>query len=185
MDVSGSNLKRVSSGKRDLMPLCSRDSQSVYYMDFGDSASVMHLPIDGGNLEPVSKIPDWGGGFDISADGKLLAFAGLVKPAPDYTMKLIVMTIDSGQPVRFFDSDVTSSFNHIRFARDGKAIFFVKHESAGDSLWLQQLDDSAARQLATFKSDEIWDIRPSPDGKKLAVVRSHADSDVVLLQTQP
>ena len=185
MDVSGSNFKRLSAGKRDLIPLCSRDSRSVYYMDFGDSASVMHLPIEGGNPEPVSKIPDWGGGFDVSVDGKLLAFAGLVKPAPDYTMKLIVLTLGSGQPVRFFDSDVTSYFNHIRFAGDGKAIFFVKHESAGDSLWLQPLDNSAARQLTAFKSEEIFDIRPSPDGKKLAVVHSHTDSDVVLLQTQP
>ncbi len=185
MDLSGSNFKPLSSGKRDLVPLCSSDSRYVYYMDFGDSGYVMRMPIDGGKAEQVSKIPDWGGGFDISPDGKLLAFAGLVKPAPDYAMKLVVMNLASGEPVQFFDSDVTSAFNHIRFTRDGKAIFFVKHDDAGDSLWLQPLDKTAPRQIATFKSEEIIDIRPSPDGKKLAIVRSTIDSDVVLLQTQP
>ena len=80
MDLSGSNFKPLSSGKRDLVPLCSSDSRYVYYMDFGDSGYVMRMPIDGGKAEQVSKIPDWGGGFDISPDGKLLAFAGLVKP---------------------------------------------------------------------------------------------------------
>ena len=100
-------------------------------------------------------------------------------------MKLVVMNLASGEPVQFFDSDVTSAFNHIRFTRDGKAIFFVKHDDAGDSLWLQPLDKTAPRQIATFKSEEIIDIRPSPDGKKLAIVRSTIDSDVVLLQTQP
>jgi Tol biopolymer transport system component len=185
MDASGNNFKRLSSGKRDLTPLCSPDSRSVYYMDFGISGLLMRQPIDGGNAEPVSKIPDWGGGFDISPDGKLLAFVGLVKPAPDYTLKLIVLNLESDQTVQSFDSDFTSGFNHIRFTRDGKALLFVKHAPAGDSIWLQPLDNSPVRQLATFKSDEIWDIRLSPDGKQLAVVRSATDSDVVLLQTQP
>jgi serine/threonine protein kinase len=185
MDLSGSNFKRLSSGKRDFVPLCSDDSRSVYYMDFGDSGSIMRVPIDGGKAEQVSKIPDWGGGFDISPDGKLLAFAGLVKPAPDYLLKLVVLDLASGQPVRFFDSDITSAFNHIRFTRDGKAIFFVKHDAAGDSLWLQPLDNPTAKLVATFKSEEIFDIRPSPDGKKLAIVHSTTDSDVVLLHSQP
>ncbi|MGA9384553.1 MAG: protein kinase [Candidatus Sulfotelmatobacter sp.] len=185
MDLSGSNFKRLSSGKQDLVPLCSNDSRSVYYMDFGDSGSIMRVPIDGGKAEQVSKIPDWGGGFDISRDGKLLAFAGLVKPAPDYVLKLVVLNLTSGQPVQFFDSDITSAFNHIRFTRDGRAIFFVKHDAAGDSLWLQPLDKSTATLVATFKSEEIFDIRPSPDSRKLAIVHSTTDSDVVLLQRQP
>lgn len=154
-------------------------------MDFGDSGSIMRVPIDGGKAEQVSKIPDWGGGFDISRDGKLLAFAGLVKPAPDYVLKLVVLNLTSGQPVQFFDSDITSAFNHIRFTRDGRAIFFVKHDAAGDSLWLQPLDKSTATLVATFKSEEIFDIRPSPDSRKLAIVHSTTDSDVVLLQRQP
>jgi len=185
MDLSGSNFKRLTSGKRDFNPLCSPDSRSVYYSNFGETAQVMRVPIDGGNPEAVSKFPNWGGGFDISPDGKLLAFVGLLKPAPDYLLKLVVLNLDSGEPVQFFDSDVTSNFNHIVFTRDGKAIFFVKHQSGGDSLWLQSLDQSAAKQIATFKSDTIWDIRLSPDGKKLATVRASTDSDVVLLQAQP
>jgi len=145
----------------------------------------MRIPIDGGAPEPVSKFLDWGGGFDLSLDGKLLAYAGLVKPAPDYKVELIVQDLESGQPVELFDSDTTSGPNSISFTRDAKALFFVKHQSGGDSLWLQSLDKSAAKQLATFKSDQIWDIHVSPDGKKLVVVRHSTDSDVVLLQTQP
>jgi len=62
----------------------------------------------------------------------------------------------------------------------------VKHESAGDSLWLQSLDQSPARQLGpAFKSDIVWDMSYSPDGLKLAVVRGHTDSDVVMLSTNP
>jgi serine/threonine protein kinase len=183
MDASGGNLKRLTSGKRDLTPTCSIDSKWAYYLDFGDTGLLHRVPLDSGPAESVSKIPDWGGGFDFSPDGKSIAFVGLVKPAPDYLLKLLVIDLASGQTLHSFDSDVTAGFNHVRFTRDGKALLFVKHENAGDTLWQQLLDDSPAKQLATFKSDVIWDMSLSPDGKKLAVVRGHTDSDVVLLQT--
>ena len=184
MDAGGGNLKRLSSGKRDMGATCSPDSKSASYLSFGDTGLIQHVPFEGGTPEVVSKIPNWGGGFDFSPDGKLIAFVGLVKPAPEYLIKLLVINAESGQIVQSFESDVTSGFNHLRFTRDGKAILFAKHESAGDSLWLQSLDQSPARQLGpAFKSDLIWDMSYSPDGKKLAVVRGHTDSDVVMLST--
>ena len=185
MDVAGGNLKRLTSGKRDMIPACPGDGKWAYYMDFGDAGLIMRVPLDGGASEPVTKIPDWGGGFDFSRDRKLLAFVGLVKPAPDYLLKLLVLDLNSGQAVQSFDSDITAGFNHVRFTRDGKGILFVKHGNAGDSLWLQTLDQSPAKQLTTFKGDTIWDMAYSLDGKRLAVVRAHTDSDVVLLRTQP
>jgi Tol biopolymer transport system component len=184
MDAGGGNLKRLTSGKRDLAPMCP-DGKSVYYMDFGNTGFIRRISLDGGASEQITKFPDWGGGFDFSPDRKLIAFVGLVKPAPEYLLQLLVVDLNSGQTVQSFDADVTSGFNHIRFTRDGKAILFVKHAAAGDSLWLQPLNQSPATQLATFKSDVIWDMSYSPDAKKLAVIRAHTDSDVVLLRAQP
>jgi len=182
MDAGGGNLKRLSSGKRDMAAICSPDSKSVYYLSFGDTGLIQRVPLEGGAPEVFTKIPDWGGGFDFSPDGKLIAFVGLLKPAPDYLLKLILMNVDSGQIVQSFESDVTAGFNHVRFTRDGKALLFVKHESAGDSLWLQPLDQTAAKQVGPpFQSQVIWDMSYSPDGKQLAIVRSHTDSDVVML----
>ena len=185
MDASGGNLKRLTSGKRDMTPSCPGDGKLAYYMDFGDAGLIMRVPVDGGNAEPVTKIPDWGGGFDFSPDSKVMAFVGLVKPAPDYLLNLLLLDLSSGQVVQSFASDITSGYNHLRFTHDGKDILFVKHAASGDSLWLQPLDKSPVKLLTTFKGDTIWDMAYSPDGKKLAVVRSHTDSDVVLLRAQP
>lgn len=183
MDASGTNLRRLTSGKRDIAPLCSPDSKSAYYTDFGDHGLLQRVPFDGGTPQPVSKIPDWGGGFDFSRDGKLLAFVGLVKPAPDYLLNLLVINLDTGQTVHTFPDAITANFNHVRFTHDGKAILFVKHQAAGDALWLQPLDQPASHQLTAFKGDTIWDMRYSPDGTQIALVLAHTDSDVVLLQT--
>ena len=185
MDATGGNLKRLTSGKRDMVPTCPSDGKWAYYLDFGEAGLIMRVPLDGGNAEPVTKIPNWGGGFDFSPDGKLMAFVGLVKPAPDYLLNLLVLDLSSGQVLQSFASDITAGFNHVRFSRDGKDILFVKHAASGDGLWLQPLDKSPPKLLTTFKGDTIWDMAYSPDGKKLGVVRAHTDSDVVLLRTQP
>ena len=40
----------------------------------------------------------------------------------------------------------------------------------------------AADQITDFKSDTISSFRFSPDGKTIGVLRSHVESDVVLLR---
>jgi hypothetical protein len=49
-------------------------------------------------------------------------------------------------------------------------------------LWEQPLDNSPARQLTHFTSEQIMRFRFSPDGSKLAVERGHVESDAVLLR---
>jgi Tol biopolymer transport system component len=58
----------------------------------------------------------------------------------------------------------------------------VSRENGVDNVWVQPLDGSTGRQITDFKSEQIWSFSLSPDGKSLAVLRGHFDSDVVLLQ---
>jgi hypothetical protein len=59
-------------------------------------------------------------------------------------------------------------------------------ENGVDNVWMQPLDGSAGHPVTDFKSEQIWSFGLSPDGKNLAVLRAHYDSDVVLLQeTKP
>jgi hypothetical protein len=44
------------------------------------------------------------------------------------------------------------------------------------------LDASAGHAITDFQSEQIWSMSFSPDGKSLAVLRGHYDSDVILLQ---
>jgi len=49
----------------------------------------------------------------------------------------------------------------------------------------QPLDNSPARQLAHFTSEQIAMFRFSPHGRKLAIERGHLESDAVLLRDTP
>jgi Tol biopolymer transport system component len=70
----------------------------------------------------------------------------------------------------------------IHFSRDGKSVVYPVRQNGVDNLWQQPLDGSAGKQLTSFKAEHIWDYHWSPDGSKLALVRGHTDSDVVLMR---
>ena len=57
-------------------------------------------------------------------------------------------------------------------------------ENGTVNLWLQPLDGSGGHQITQFKSDKISSFQFSPDGKTLGLLRSHTDSDAVLLRDE-
>jgi Tol biopolymer transport system component len=67
------------------------------------------------------------------------------------------------------------------FTPEGKSIVYIIRENGAENLWKQPLDGGPGRLLTNFSSDIIQCFDYSPDGKKLAVLRSHVESDVVLL----
>jgi Tol biopolymer transport system component len=70
----------------------------------------------------------------------------------------------------------------LHFTPDGKSVAFVSREKGADNVIVQPVDGSAAYPVTDFKSEQIWSFSLSPDGKRLAILRGHYDSDVVLLQ---
>ena len=96
---------------------------------------------------------------------------------------------DFSQPIRFLDFErpraeyaVMFGDGPILFTRDGKGIIYPVRDGNVDNLWLQNLDGSPGKLLTDFKSEFIRDFDYSWDGKQLAVIRGHRESDVVLLR---
>ena len=118
-------------------------------------------------------------GFDLSPDGKLAAFATL-EHSSGHKDKLVLVDTDSGK-AKLLDFD-RLRFGLVRFSRDGKAIVYPTRENGVDNLWLQPLDGSKGRQITNFSSEHIYDFHWSFDGRQLALVRGHTDSDVVLIR---
>ena len=71
----------------------------------------------------------------------------------------------------------------LRFSPDGKAVVYPIHIGEVHNLWRQNLDGSPGQQITHFDSrGDLVTFRWSPDGSKLALVRGHTDSDVVLIR---
>ena len=185
MDLTDNSLQPLSTGQDVLYPLCSPDGKWAYYYD-EQQASIMKAPMDGG---PPSKVVSTNfTEFDFSANGKLLVYGSLIENKPGTYQRFIdFLSLDSSTPPRPIMADPRFGLEempfarHLRFAPDGKSVAYSIEENSVGNIWLQPFDGSAPRALTHFPSERITSFNFSPDGRFLAVVRGHRDSEVVLL----
>jgi Tol biopolymer transport system component/predicted Ser/Thr protein kinase len=183
-DADGGNVKELTSGKFDFMPTCSADSKTVFYEN-ADS-KLNRVALEGGAAQQFPGYP----GFSrstVSPDGKLVAIVTADRGGTKERLGLL--SSDFSQPIRLLDFErpraeyaVMFGDGPIQFTRDGKGIIYPVRDGETDNLWQQNLDGSPGKLLTDFKSEFIRDFDYSVDGKQLAIIRGHRESDVVLLR---
>lgn len=178
-DESGGDQKQLTSGKLDDYPVCSPDSRWVYYVD-DTTHKLMKVSMEGGSPQAVTSLP-MKGFFDISADGSTATYVVLDHKA-GHQEKVALVATDTGETRKLLEMQRPIMNNIIRFSRDGKSVIWVAREHGVDNLWQQPLDGSDGKLITSFTSERIWDFHWSPDGSKLALVRGHHESDVVLIR---
>jgi serine/threonine protein kinase/WD40 repeat protein len=183
-DADGGNAKDLTSGKFDFVPVCSSDSKTVFYSD-ADS-KLNKVSMEGGASKQFADYPVFGR-VTISPDRKLVAI--ITNRVGDTKEKLGLLSPDFSQPIRLVDFEkpraeyaVMFGDGPILFTRDGKGMVYPVRDGQTDNLWQQNLDGSPGKQLTDFKSEFIRDFDYSFDGKQLAVIRGHRESDVVLIR---
>jgi len=177
---------------------CSPDGKWLYYHEW-DSRGVYRMPLAGGNPELIS-----GTTFDnsimramaLSPDGRTLAlfFENFAPETRIYSNKIALVDLqDAAKPsLRVLNLPVVPAFvfhltsppsnSAFHFTPDGKSFALVSETKGVDNLWLVSLDGSNGHQITNFKSELIPEFRFSHDGKQLAVLRHHTESDVILLR---
>lgn len=95
---------------------------------------------------------------------------------------LIVMEYLDGMASEESHSSVTITLSKANTA--SSCVRNVARENGVDNLWSQPVDGSPGKWLTFFKTEQLGDFLWSRDGTKLALVRGHADSDIVVLRDQ-
>src|SRR5271169_1086315 len=171
-------------------PVCSPDGKWVYYQNDG-AGQMWRVPADGsGQAEvvPGSVVPNAiiaGLRPALSPDGKFLAVVIVNALNPEVMKpedKIALVNLDSAEAPLLLKVEPGITGSGFQFAPDGKALAYAVKENGVDNIWLQPRDGSPGRKITNFNSEQIGDLRWSPDGKNLGILRTHSDSDVVLLQ---
>lgn len=176
MDSDGSNVVQLTRGKSEFSPALTPDGQWVYYINAHVAPSrIERVSIEGGPPQVVfegeaAEIPV------ISPDGKWLAFSVYSEPAG--WRAAILPT--AGGTRRLLDFHGVRGF--VRWSTDSRALLFMKAQGNVSNVWLQPLDESEPRAITKFTDQFIWNFAPSPDGKRIALSRGSAVSDIVLLR---
>lgn len=183
MATTDSRATQLTYGKLDVYPYCSSDGHWVFYE--GADLKLWKVPTQGGDPQAVSQQMVSGCStcvrpFDVSPDGKWIAFGSFLTDDPDE--KLVIVHNDSGGSSKLFKFQQARQGASLRFTPDGNAVVYPIRKNGADNLWRQPLDDSPGQQITDFQSEQIRDFQWSFDGKQLALLRGHIDSDVILIQ---
>ena len=179
MDLNGTNLKQLTHGLNDQVPVCPKSGNWVYFVDSTDNRYVKRIPIDGGSPETVVKYSV--GAYDLSPDGKEIVSFELREL--DHKLMLRIDNVET-QKMAYGDIDQRALPNDLSYTPDGKGVVYIVREKGVDNLWLQPLDGKPHRQLSHFKKDKIFRFVFSPDGSQIAIESGQTESDAVLLHDE-
>jgi eukaryotic-like serine/threonine-protein kinase len=188
VNADGTHPKQLTFGKDDELPVCSPDGKSFYYTD-NVTYRTMKAPIDGGTPELVKAtvVPNGFmiGGLSFSPNGKWLPeIETTTDPATQlasHKIALLDVSTNAEKPAKYINAR-PDIFNFVAITPDGKSVAYIVVENGVSNVWAQPIDGSNGHWLTNFTADQISTFQFSPDGKYLAIGRSHIVSDVVLLR---
>jgi serine/threonine protein kinase/Tol biopolymer transport system component len=189
-NADGTNPVKLTDGKNDRSPVCSADGKWTYYWN-QELQQLWRAPLDvPGKPESVPRgvaprtLPAENT-LSASPDGKYLAYVLATIPTPEDPYpeyKIALLDLAAAAPPRLMDADERISSGGLTFTPDSKAVAYPIRESGVDNLWVQPLDGASGRRITSFNAEQISTFEWSPDGKSLAILRGHTDSDVVLIR---
>jgi eukaryotic-like serine/threonine-protein kinase len=191
-NADGSHVVRLTDGRRDLHPVCSQDQKWVFYYD-APAQGLKRVSLDGsGKSEALPHSGDFQGfivwsNMEMSTDGTSLAYVVEVTDSATQqdTRKIALLNLESPTAPRLLDANPQIS-GGVQFTPDKEAIAYPIRDNGVDNLWVQRLNGSIGHRITNCTSDQIVQFHWSPDGKKLAMLREHSESSVVLIQeTKP
>jgi serine/threonine protein kinase len=179
-DSTGGNLKQITTGTDDEPAMCSPDGKWLVYAGFDNGKFLAKkISVDGGPSTQLSEALLTCGCVNISPDGKNIAFQ--TQPTTGGEIIIKILDFETLQPVKVIERDPRAG-GEIRYTSDGKTIGYPIRENGLYALWVSPVDGSPGRRVTEFESDRIADFHWSADNKTVGLLRTHNDSDVVLLR---
>jgi eukaryotic-like serine/threonine-protein kinase len=182
--------RQLTFGKNDQYMRCTRDGKMLVYYTFDDH-SIRKLALPAGQPEILVRGDKQADNqFDITADGNqlLVSIAGGGRETgaeAKENFQFAFVSLATGQVTKRIP--VERDPEHLVLTPDGKAIAYLKLEHGVENIWLQPIAGGPPSRVTDFHlskvtSQQIISFAWSPNGQHLAITRSFAKGDVVILQ---
>lgn len=181
MNVDGTDARQLTTGDTfdDGNPSVTPDGKWVIYNSWQTGKwSPWKVSIDGG--EPQLLLDGYAGIASVAPDGQnyLAAYVDEQKqPAP---LRAAVLPISGGGPVKMFDVYIPRSYAPAgtAWSPDGKTIFYVQDRN----VMSMNIADGKTKPVTNFKTETIFSLSTSADGKRFLLSRGEVINDVVLIK---
>ena len=180
MNADGSELKQITQGPEDILPVCSPDGQWVFYADNSSigQPAVYRVAARGGTPVKIEEGSVW---FALSHSGEKLAWIrrsagqqGLALADAKTGERLATLPLPPDLHIQ----------RSMTFAPDDQHVFLIVAGDTADSVYSTPLGgntDGPVKQIE-FRGEHLAAIAVSPGGKHLGVVTVKPTADAVLLE---
>jgi Tol biopolymer transport system component len=183
MNADGGDATQATSGSGEFLSDVSPDGRWIYFNRMFGRA-VWRVPASGGEVRRMADTM-MVVGLRVSPDGRSIAYPRWTRGRAREEMFLAVAPIEGGAPtwtcvapaVEWSEGDIL-----LEWARNGRALSYVRNTGAVGNIWLQPLDQSPPRQITHFDDLRVMSHAWSLDGRTLYVVRGRYVSDAVLMR---
>ncbi len=117
----------------------------------------------------------------VSPDGSKITAAYFPPGQATAPPKIAVYSINGGEILKTFDRPAGSEDN-VYWSADGKGIDYLVTDPSGSRVLRQMLQGGAPTVAAEFPGERLWFVRPSPDGRTLALARGNESRELVVLR---
>jgi Tol biopolymer transport system component/DNA-binding winged helix-turn-helix (wHTH) protein len=180
MDVEGRNAKQLTATGLPWRPKISPDGQSIYFLlDRGGRTVLARISITGGEPVVVADEVNSESDFDISPDGRLLAYS--IADKDRNRKRVVVRPISGDASPSYFDIE---PHYFLRWTPDGEDLAYSDapaDKKLGAALWLQPITGGPPREVLEVAPDLLYWAAWSRDGKQLALSHGRFARDIVLL----
>ncbi len=181
MNIDGSDARALTVGDTfdDGNPSITPDSRWVIYNSWRTGKwAVWRVSIDGG--EPEMLLNAYAGTGAVSADGQTVLAAYLDDRTQSTPLRAALLPTGGGEPVKIFDIDVPRNFAvaGTGWTADGKSIFYVSERNVNSFL----IAGAKPKPVTDFKTQSLFDLAVSLDGKRFAMSRGEVINDIVLIR---
>jgi len=180
MELDGSSLQKLTNGPGEWFPQITPDAKWLVYQSLGTreiNRVLMKVPLNGGASVQLTDKASWAPA--LSPDGKMIAFN--YYPKAEAPNKIAVISIDGGPPIKVIEV-MGENDRPVRWTPDGRALAYAVTKGGISNIWTQPLAGGPLKQLTQFTSHQIINFAWSRDGRQLALSRSLAYNDVVIIR---
>jgi eukaryotic-like serine/threonine-protein kinase len=180
MDAQGGNIKQITTGDIETPAMCSPDGKWLMFEgSVNNKNTAERVSVDGGTPTPISDDALACGCINYSPDGKFIAYQAEARGGG----KVVIQILDAEtfKTIRTLERH-EGARGEIRYSMDGKYIGYPFREKGLHALWVAPVDGSPGHVVTAFSPDFIIDFHWSPKNDRLALIRLHNDSDVILLR---
>ena len=182
METDGGNAKQLTHGVAGVwMPRFAPDGQSVFFqIDRVAQVVLARVSVDGG--EPAVVADDFNSEsfYDISPDGRLLAYSWRDKQRQQ--TRVVVRPVDREAVATYLDI-MPAYFLH--WTPDGTGLAYAQYRQdniRGAALWVQPLAGGPPQQVINLAQDDLlYCAAWSRDGKQLAFAQGRFLRDIIWL----